>query len=347
MISKEEVSEIKEHLERAQNPVFFYDNDADGLCSYVLLRRFLGRGKGVAIRTHPDIDIGYARKVQELKADYVFVLDKPILGEDFIREMGQMGIPIVWIDHHDVEIGKQENVFVYNSLKKGSKNAEPVTYICYNVTKRKEDLWLAMIGCIADNFMPEFAEEFAGMHKGFWGAKKEIKKPFDVYYKAGIGLLARALAFGLKDSVTNVVKLQNFLISCKSPDELMGELDSYSNFAKKYREIKNKYDIIARRAMEEVSGKVIFFTYSGDLSISSEISNELYYNYPDKIIAVAYDNGGFVNISLRGSNVKGMIEKILPEFEGGRGGGHKDAVGARIKSKDLQRFKDALTGAIK
>jgi single-stranded DNA-specific DHH superfamily exonuclease len=73
MLTAKQLKEIREHLEKAQNPVFLYDNDADGLCSFVLLRRFLGRGKGVAVRTHPDIDAGYAKRAHELGADYVFV----------------------------------------------------------------------------------------------------------------------------------------------------------------------------------------------------------------------------------------------------------------------------------
>jgi len=341
MLDEDGIREIKEHLENAQNPVFFYDNDADGLCSYIILRRYLGRGRGVAIRTHPDIDLGYMRKVQELKADYIFVLDKPSLGEKFVREMDNMGIPIVWIDHHDID-ENHKGVFSYNSSKQGSKEGEPVTRICYEVTKRKEDMWIAMIGCIADNHLPDFHEEFAKRHRDFWGAKKEIKRPFDAYYKTGIGLLARALSFGLKDSITNVVALQNFLVSCKSPDELMSDMDSYSSFGKKYREIKKKYDFLIKKSRQKNDEKLLFFSYSGDLSISSEISNELYYHNPDKIIVVAYDNGGVVNISLRGKNVRDLIEKVLPEFEGATGGGHLDAVGVRVKSKDLERFKEAL-----
>lgn len=340
MLSLKEITEIKEHLENAQNPLFFFDNDADGLCSYVLLRRYLGRGRGVVVRTHPHVDVGYIRKIQELKADYIFVLDKPVLGESFVKEVEQMGIPIVWIDHHKHE-EDYEGVFSYNSLKKGSEG-EPVTFMCHSVTKRKEDIWIAMIGCISDNFMPDFTEEFVNHHNGFWGSKKEIKKPFDAYYKTGIGLLARALGAGLKDSVTNVINLQNFLISCKSPEELMSELDSYSNFGKKYREIKKKYDYLMKKAVDSVEGKFLLFTYSGDLSISSEISNELYYKHPDKIIVVAYDNGGFVNISMRGKRVRDLMEKALPEFDGATGGGHPDAVGVRVKSKDLERFKEVL-----
>ena len=48
MLSEKQMQELKEHLDRAQNPLFFFDNDADGLCSFLLLARYIGRGKGVA-----------------------------------------------------------------------------------------------------------------------------------------------------------------------------------------------------------------------------------------------------------------------------------------------------------
>jgi len=77
MLTEKQISEIREHLERAQNPIFYYDNDCDGLCSFLLLRRYLDRGKGVSIRSAPDLDAQYAKKASELNSDYVFVLDKP------------------------------------------------------------------------------------------------------------------------------------------------------------------------------------------------------------------------------------------------------------------------------
>jgi len=41
MLSNEQFEEIRNHLERAQNPVFFFDNDADGLSSFLLLEDLL------------------------------------------------------------------------------------------------------------------------------------------------------------------------------------------------------------------------------------------------------------------------------------------------------------------
>ena len=62
-------------------------------------------------------------------------------------------------------------------------------------------------------------------------------------------------------------------------------------------------------------GKLIFFEYSGDLSISSDISNELSFLYPEKLIVVAYSSGPITNISMRGKNVRNLIEKIIKNFD--------------------------------
>ena len=87
---------------------------------------------------------------------------------------------------------------------------------------------------------------------------------------------------------------------------------------------------------------MIFFDYSGEISISSDIANELSYRNPNKYIAVSYIKGPISNISLRGKNVKRILAKILKKFNDATGGGHKDAVGARIRTEDLAKFREAL-----
>jgi single-stranded DNA-specific DHH superfamily exonuclease len=349
MLTKKQLQEIREHLENAKNPIFYFDNDTDGLCSYILLRRYLGRGKGVAVRSFPGLDGGYARRALELGADYVFVLDKPVLSRGFVESIDQFGLPLVWIDHHDVprdEFEKEfKNIFIYNPARNSGKDKsdEPVTYLCYGVTERKEDLWLAVVGCIADHFLPEFVGEFKEHYPDFWG---EVKEPFDAYYKTEIGRIAMALNFGLKDSVTHVVQLQNFLISCKNPNEVFAEGHSNYSFRKKYMDIKKKYDALLDKAKNLNNEKIVFFEYGGELSMSADLSNELYYKNPGKYVLVAYKKGEVSNISLRGKNVRKILEKVLKKIEGS-GGGHEDAVGARIKSSDLKKFREIFEEEIR
>lgn len=343
MLTNKQIQEIRDHLEKAQNPIFYFDNDADGLCSFVLLRRYLGRGKGVAVRSFPDLNVSYARKAQELNADYVFILDKPVVSKEFVEEIDSLGLPIVWIDHHDVESEDltqfSKNLFIYNPAKsKGSdRSEEPVTYLSYKVANRKEDAWIAIIGCIADHYLPPFVNEFEKQYPDFWG---KVQDPFDAYYKTEIGKIAQAFNFGIKDSITNVVKLQNFLISCQGPTHVFSETYHNATFRKRYMEIKTKYKELLEKAKRTVSGKLIFFEYSGELSISADLSNELSYIYPKKYVIVSYKKDAVANLSMRGKNVKKLLEKVLKDFDNASGGGHEDAVGARLRTSDLTPFKE-------
>ncbi len=348
MLSKKQLSEIREHLEKAQNPIFLFDNDVDGLCSYVLLRRFTMKGKGVAVKSHPIIDVGYAKRVQELNGDYVFVLDRHSLGESFVSEIAGLNLPIIWIDHHDVPIEKHsyENLFYYNPIHSKNKSAESTTHLCYSATNREEDYWIALIGCIADHYLPEDFSKFSDLYPELWG--KKITEPFQALYTTGIGRVARALSFGLKDSISHVVQLQNLFISSKGPHELEKELEGKSAFALKYKEVLEKYQTLLGDAKKSHYGeKLVFFNYGGNLSISSDLSNELSYLYPDKYVCVSYTLGPNTNVSLRGEGVGKILEKLLPEFQDARGGGHANAVGARIKTEDVERFKQRIMETIK
>src|SRR3972149_5132035 len=160
MLTKKQVEEIKEHLEKAQNPVFFFDNDPDGLCSFVIMRKFCDKGRGVAVKSYPSMNRDYFRRVNELKADYIFILDKPLVENGFFDEAEKVNIPVVWIDHHDVQVEIPDFVNYYNPMLNKKKTNEPVTHLCYQISGRKEDLWLDIAGCISDHFIPETYKEF-------------------------------------------------------------------------------------------------------------------------------------------------------------------------------------------
>lgn len=349
MLTEEQIIEIREHLEKAQNPLFYFDNDADGLGSFLLLRRIIGRGKGIAVRGYPDLNGQYARRAQELNADYVFVLDCPIISEDFLEAINRLSLPVVWIDHHDLEVEeyhkKFQNLYVYNPAKNEKKSFEPTSYLCYKIADKKEDMWIALAGCISDHYLPEFAEDFAKDYPDYWA--NNINEPFDAYYGTEIGRIAQAFNSGLKDSTTHVIQMQNYLISCKNPVEVFQENSRSGNFIKKYGEVRKKLDELMEKASKTKRGKMVFFEYAGNMSISSELANELLHAHPEKYIMVVYKKGAIANISIRGKNVKKMLEKVLKNFKDGTGGGHEDAVGARIKVEDLKEFRKLMEEEIK
>jgi len=337
MLTQKQIKEIREHLEKAQNPLFFFDNDNDGLISFLLLQRFIQRGKGVAIKSFPDLNISYYRRIKELNPDYVFILDKACVSDEFLDRIKQDNIPIVWIDHHQVEKSKDPYINYYNPYL-NKKTNEPVAYLSYKITNKKQDIWLALIGCISDCYMPDFYDEFSEKFPEL--TKKDPKDPFDVLYNSGIGEIARILDFSLKDTTTNVVKMLKFMMKAKTPLDILEENETTKQILKRYNEINTKYQELMKRAREQVKGKLVYFQYSGDLSLSSNLSNQLMYEFPDKIIVVVYINKEIANISLRGDDrVLDLTLKAIEDIEGATGGGHKRATGAKVPFSELSKFK--------
>ncbi len=341
MLNQKQIDEIREHLEKAQNPLFFFDNDADGLASFLLLQRSIGRGKGVAIKSFPDLNEAYIRKIHELNPDYVFVLDKPAIAEGFLSEVWKLNLPLVWIDHHDVpkpEL-KDKNMHYYNPVFNDNTN-EPVSYLCYKIADKKEDLWISMVGCIGDGFLPDFSEEFLKKYSELWG--ENIKTAFQALYTTEIGKISRILSFGLKDRTSNVVMMLKYLMKIKSPLEVLDE-DKARGILRRFKQINDKYSALVEKAKRFSSGKILFFQYGGELSLSADISNELSFLYPDKVIAVAYVKGTKANVSLRWKkDIRKITLEIIKDLEGATGGGHEHATGAQISIEDLPKFKENL-----
>jgi len=365
MLTANQLKEIREHLEKAGDPLFFFGNDADGLCSFLLLARAYGKGRGVAIKSFPELNVSYARKLHELNPDYVFILDKPIVSEEFLQESRNLNIPVVWIDHHDVENPIQisdhpknqkdfsdvenpvqtsnseaklsEEVYYYNTTKNEQKSFEPVTYLAWKIAGRKEDLWLAVCGCIGDNFMPEFANEFA---REFPDLLSSVKTAFEALYESDIGKITRIMNFALKDRTSNVVKMMRLLLKVKNPAEILID-EPKNHLLFRFKQVDKKYQQLIEKAVNFSKGKLVYFQYGGDLSLSADIANELYYKFPNKIIVVAYIKGTKTNISIRGKNARDITLKAIEGLDAS-GGGHSEATGAKVNLEDLPKFKERI-----
>jgi len=339
MIPPTKLQEIREHLETSQNPLFFFDNDVDGLCAFLILRRAIGRGKGIAIKSFPDLKGQYLRKVEELNPDAIFILDKAELSKEFAEGVEEKGIPIIWIDHHKTKTPKEiiNKTSYYNSFPE----AEPTTYIAQKVFNKKEDLWLAMIGCIGDVYMPDFVEEFKKTSPELINSKLSA---FDALHSSGIGKIVRMLNFGLMDSITHVVNLIKYLFKAKNIYDILEENQYTKQLHKRYSELNEFYNKQVNKAEAnfDKNSPIIFFSYAGNTSMSSEISNKLYYNHQNKLVIVAFKRSEKANISIRGKNALEITKKAIEDIEGATGGGHIEATGAMVPIDDFEKFKENI-----
>lgn len=340
MLTNEQLKEIREHLEKAQNPVFFFDNDIDGLMSFILLKRYIDRGKGVAIKSFPGLDASYVRRVEELNADYVFILDKPIVSQEFVNEIDEKNLPIVWIDHHDVSNNVEgRNLNYYNPFFNDKSSNEPVSYLAYQVTNNKKDMWLAMAGCIGDNYFPDFVGDFSKEYSDIW--KKGAESAFEILFESDFGKLIMILDFALKDRTSSVMAMINYLSKIKNPSDILVENQHNGQILRRYEQVLGIYKKLLERAKRVArnSKKVIFFQYGGEMSLSANLANELYYRFPGKIIMVAFVKGDVANVSIRGrEDVRKITLRAVKAIPGSTGGGHMNATGAKVMLKDLKEF---------
>ncbi len=341
MLTKKEVKFLREELANAKNPLFFYDGDGDGLTSFLLLYKMHREGKGIALNASSCLDERSIRKVEELNPDKIFVLDIPLMTQEFVDQAKR---PIFWIDHHPPQ--DLRNVHYYNPRIKEPDAYVPTSRMCWQISQRKEDLWIATAGSLADYSMPDFISEFIGQHPTF------LKKKYDLsttLFKKKAGELVKLFFFLQKGSSGDVRKAVKILTRIESPEEIFNEETPAGKFLfHRFEKVNQKYKDLLKEAKKCVSrSKLILFYYSEQQwSFTANVANELSGLYPEKYIIIARRKSGQVKCSLRGSNVAEPLTKALEGVEG-RGGGHPDACGAVIEEGDWDKFLDQFKGALK
>lgn len=339
MLTQNQLTQIRDQLEASQNPLFFYDNDCDGLCSFLILRRALDRGRGVAIKSFPDLKAQYTKKVDELNPDTIIILDKAELSEEFANYAEEKGIPILWIDHHQTKT--HAKVINKTSYFTTYPSSEPTSYIAQKIFSRQEDVWLSIIGCIADVYMPDFAKKFSAENLDLLPPKTDV---FTALQATTIGKIARKLNFGLMDTTTNILKLIRYLYKATTPYDILEENPSTQQFHKRVRQLEDFFfsKIQKAESLLDPNSKILFFTYSGNTSMSAEISNYLYFKHKDKLIIVAFIRPEKVNISIRGSGALKITQEAIKGILGATGGGHEEATGAMIPISEFDAFKENI-----
>ncbi len=328
------IQEIHLILQTALNPLIFFDDDPDGLTSFLLIKKHFNKGKGIPIKSSPKLDKIYLRKIKELSPDLVIVLYKPMITQEFVD---QVNVPIIWIDHHKPQNIK--GVKYFNPLLKDKKDIRPTSYWCYQLTK--ENLWVAMVGIIGDwsqANLKEFSEKYPDL------VLKE-KTNEKIIYSTPLGKLVRIFSFILKGKKSEVSKLISILLKIKSPYELLNKETPRAKYILKHVEkMEKKYNVILEEALnQKQKGKLLIFIYtSKEFSFTSELSNELLSKTKKDIIIVGRKKEKEIILSIRSKNSSPYILPpiIKNSFQGlnGYGGGHPHACGAHTTIEDYEQF---------
>jgi len=339
MLTKKEVLWITKELLESKNPLFFFHDDPDGLCSFLLLYRLVREGRGIIVKTTPDVNERFLRKVEEYKPDKIFIVDLAMVDQSFIDKAKAK---IIWIDHHE-PLKRHGNLRYFNPRIKHPKRNIPVSYMCWQIAKK--DLWIAMVGCVGDWYWPRFADNFKKKYPNLLA--KPIKSPEVALYTSNLGKLVRIFSFILKGKTSDAMKCVKILTRIKEPDEILEQKSAAGKYIyKKFLKINKEYLALLRRAEREkqMINRMLVFSYThGTMSFTSDLANEMLHRYPSKIILIAREKSGEMRMSLRSASVRiPMILKNALIGVEGYGGGHEYACGANVKKKDFRRFIENL-----
>ncbi|MBD3248759.1 hypothetical protein GF336_01825 [Candidatus Woesearchaeota archaeon] len=334
-LTDKEINQIREELQTCKKPLIFFHDDADGLCSFLLLYRYIKEGKGIIVKTTPDVDEKFIKKVEEYQPDKIFIVDLAIVQQEFIDKIKPK---IIWIDHHKPL--KRENVLYFNPRKHDKEDNTPVSSLCYQVVQ--QDMWIAAAGAIADWHWPYFIEEFRKEYPDL--LPESIDNPEDALFETKLGKLIDIISFSLKGTTQDALKYAKIFTRIKTPYEILDQETPKGKYIyKNFEKIDKEYQNMLKKALKvKPRGKILLFEYqSGKMSFTKDIANELLHRNPDKLTIIAREKDGEMKMSIRSKNIiiPPILEKALKETEG-YGGGHEHACGANVKKQDFERFLD-------
>jgi len=331
-----ELNKVRKQLQECGRPLFLFDDDPDGLSSFLLLYRMVKAGKGIPLKGII-LDEHQAQRVNEYSPDLVIVLDKPKVAQEFFSKVRA---PCIWIDHHEPQ--EVKGVSYVNPRTKNNENIS-TSQLCYQITQ--EDPWIAVVGIVADWQLPpkqlwKLCEE---KYPGYLPAK--TKDAPTALFTTKIGELARVFSFNLKGKTSDVLASIKILTRIQEPKELLEKEHPQARLVmKKYEQKLKEYEQILNSIEVDKENPLLLYSYSHEKnSFTVDISNELLYKHPDKVIVIARQSNGSYKCSLRAKNIRldKVLEKILQEING-TGGGHEHACGAVIPQEEFSLFIEIL-----
>ncbi|MCK4669755.1 MAG: hypothetical protein KAT43_01020 [Nanoarchaeota archaeon] len=334
MISEKQLKDIKDELDHCKKPIFFFHDDPDGLCSFLLMYKYKREGKGIVVKAIPEMNAFFAKKATEYSADKIFVLDIARINDSFYNSVN---VPIVWIDHHDPQ-EHPAKVKYYNPRIQDPDEYSPVAYWVYKALKEFE--WIAAAGCIGDFFYPPFIDKVKKQYPDL--VPKEVDNITTLKYDTKLGRIVRIYAFIMKGGTSMVMNCVKILTRMDDPRELLEGQTSRARYVKKHFDrIEKAYDELLKDALKQKKRKKLFvYTYEeSKISLTKDLADELAARFPNKFVIVGREKSGEVKMSLRYSQkpIPQILKKALAGLQG-YGAGHANAGGSCVSIEDFDIF---------
>jgi len=309
----------------------------------LILKKHYKNGIGMPIKSAGPLDETSVDRINEEKPDLVVILDKAVVKQEFIDKVN---CKVLIIDHHPLL--KLENVKYFNPLKNDKKSYVPTSNMAYAVTK--DNMWLAVIGCLFDYSCPDFLKEFKKEYPDM--IKKLTKDAGYIVFETELGKLVKLFAFNLKGKRADVKNSVEAMENVNSPYEIMHQTTKEGKYLwERYEKLNREYEDLLKKAESNLDMKSKFILFMHPQSRNSFVMNiatELSYWHQDKTIIIGREKENEIKISLRNQK-KDIRKPFAKALEGlkGYGGGHPHAVGGSVSREDFEIFIGRIYKLIK
>ncbi|MCD6464359.1 DHH family phosphoesterase [Candidatus Woesearchaeota archaeon] len=350
-LTKQELALFANKVMSSLNPYYLFDDDPDGLCSFLICNKHKP-GAWSVVKDNPKVSKLYAFRALNHDSDVAFILDKPLIDTEFFQTFKRS---IVWLDHHPVQNISFRNVTYLNPRISKPSDGRPTTFWVFkafktlNTAKKRSSKlnleWLAMIGCIADYYLPRFVFKLASKpeYKNLMPKRLTID---NFLYNSRLGLLVKLFSFALKPRSRLRKRIIKELSKINTIQELLDEDIAKLSWTNYYRLINIYNEILNKQAF--VKGKLLLLVYNSKYSLTGMLSNELSFKHPEKLVVVCRVSKTKYVCSLRSKHFR--VDKVLQKAllgVNGSGGGHEFACGANIALNDFEMFLKNLERALK
>lgn len=337
-LTPEAIQDIQERLVHAARPLIFFDDDADGLTSFLLTYTYNKNAIPLRAAMGPELKTDFKRYVDEHQPDLILVLDKPRADPEFFKEVRT---PTIWLDHHDPTVQEPHtwpynHLTYYNPALGNTEDHRPVAYWMRQVTNGP--LWLATLGVTSDwdtSLLDAFREEHPAL-------APETNDIHEALFNSPLGEIIRVLNFSLKGRTSAINKNLQALTKITQPQELLETNTPASKHIHKHtKPLLKEYQRQLQEALSSDEEEDLFVHVFEHIeqSFVADIANELLIRTQANVIVVARNDGKRVNLSMRSHDVElpPILEYALQTVDG-YGGGHTNACGGSVAVTNWEEF---------
>jgi single-stranded DNA-specific DHH superfamily exonuclease len=339
--------------------LIIYDTDGDGIGAAAILARMFKK----LFRKNPKIiPAGHGEEfinkkifeqMKNEKFDNIITVDIA-LDEDpkYILKISKKSKVLI-IDHHQTrrDLNKVKNITHVNpDLWKSNIpsykycTSKMVYDICNKITNIENLDWLAGIGIMNDKCEDNWKAFVNKIYKKYPVLKNKLKILNNIITSGYFYSKKEGSKLGLKAC----------LEASTPTDILKGKTPASKKLKKFYNDVEKEIEEIMKTWKEKAeiieSKKIIFLELNTRFYINSPISNKISFMKPDYTLFVLKRKGKMTNISLRRQDGKVNCGKLAynatKNLENANGGGHVPAAGARVMTKDWNKFKETVVNLL-